>query len=204
MTLPLLDDDMLEVSAWKREARNPLRIEMDAAVLRLDLRQMDILRGIGLPAAQLHAEAAIGLVQVETDSRDFWTPIDTGKAMLVTPLVEEESVVDLIAFDPKAPDRWYLRTGAGWALGHDAVRRATDGWGEPERLELHPTPLEWLRSGCSGACVAQWTDEARMALRSLVGIDVGLPRFAHVLRLELSRPPRLPDIQARKLRQHAA
>lgn len=188
-----------------REIQNPLHQEMARASGRISFRQAEIMRGMGLPIASLMADGAIGVVNAEVDSRDFWTPIETGRALVVTPLEEEGQTVDLIAFDIKEPDVWFLRTGAGWALGHAAIDAALFGWdASDQRLELHATPFDWLRAGCSGACVTQWTPESRAAVRQVEAIDVTSPKFARALRLELTRPPRIPEIEVRGFKTRAA
>ena len=133
---------------------NPLWQEMSAATARLTLRQVEMLRGLGIPAVDLIAESMIGITAAEFDSRDFWTPIPTGKPMIVTPLEEDGKIADLIAFDPSNPDTWYLRTGTGWALGHDHLDEITRNIGWPEMqqwVDLHATPAglaaRWLH-GC--------------------------------------------------------
>ena len=62
-------------------------------------------------------------------------------------------VVDLLAFDPSSPSRWWLRTGAGLVLGDYAIERAD--WLE-EALDLYPDPLAWLRGECAGAVILNW------------------------------------------------
>lgn len=188
-----------------KEALNPLRQEMGAAVGRITFRQAEVLRGMGVPVAQLIGDSMVGIVAAEVDKRDIWTPIETGKTMIATPLEEEGQIVDLIAFDIKCPDIWYLRTGAGWALGSEAITAAVQGWGAADqRLELHATPLDWLRAGCTGTCVTQWTPESRAAIRSVEAIDVASPKFARALRLELTRPPRIPEIEVKGMHSRAA
>ncbi|GLI99147.1 hypothetical protein [Sphingobium sp. BS19] len=194
-----------DIRQWSDEFRNTLRQEMASAALRMDMRQAEYMRGLGVPVALMLEHNLIGTVTVEVDSRDFWTPIDTGKAMVVTPLVEDGATLDLIAFDPKDPDIWFLRTGEGWALGCDAVRDAVQGWDSADkRLSLHATPLDWLRAGSSGACVTQWTPESRSAVRHVDAIVVTSIKFARALRLELSRPPRIPEIEVKGAQSRAA
>jgi len=59
-------------------------------------------------------------------------------------------LVDLLAFRLEAPDRWYLRRGK-WnlVLGKDQF---VDAMAEGRPCVLHPTPLDWLRAECRGAC----------------------------------------------------
>lgn len=192
------------LTAWRHELENPLRVEMRAAHARLEGRQMEILAGLGLPAAQLYAETLIGVTTGAIDRRDFWQPDEAGRRLLVTPLTEAGAILDLVAFDPKEPNAWYLRTGHGWALGHEAMERASQGWPGDAPLVLHATPMEWLASGCEGTCVVQWTDEARRTIRDLAACEVRSSEFARALRLELTRPPRIPEILVRRWQNRAA
>jgi hypothetical protein len=115
--------------------------------------------------------------------------------------MEDGCIIDLIAFKPDDPDAWCNRVGNCWALGMDDINTARDAWGS---LFLHPTPLDWLRSGGRGACVVEWNHEARSTLRNVGEIDVTSPKFAQALRLELARPPRLPEISIKRMRRGAA
>lgn len=187
-----------------REALNHLRQEMSSATGRITFQQAEKLRAFGLPMPSLIGQSLIGTVHAEVDSRDFWTPIETGKPMVVTPLEERGEMLDLIAFDPSVPDVWYLRTGAGWALGCDAVADASEGWDADQHLTLHATPLDYLRAGCTGACVTQWTSESRAGIRQVHWVDVASPKFARALRLELTRPPRIPEIEVKGMHSRAA
>ncbi|SES08266.1 hypothetical protein [Sphingobium sp. YR768] len=184
-----------------------LASEMRAMAGTVTFRHVEILRGMGVPVPSLLARDLIGVTKVETDSRDFWQPCPTGKTMVVTPLFEVGQTVDLIVFDLKAPDIWYLRTGRGWALGaahiEDIFRNI--GWAETQQwVDLCATPLDWLRGGAAGACVTQWTDEARRTLRMHQQVQVTSPKFARALRLELTRPPRIPEIEVRGMQSRAA
>lgn len=203
-TIGPLEVDVAELKAWATEQRNPLRCEMQAAANGLELTQLRVLRGLGLPAPELHADGMIGVSRGLIDKRDFWAPDESGSRLLVTPLIEDGAVVDLVAFDPKQPNAWFLRTGHGWALGADTIARASSYWPGDEPLVLHATPMEWLASGCEGACVSQWTDEARRTIRMLHACEVRSSEFARALRLELTRPPRIPEIQVRRWQDRAA
>ncbi|MBA4754574.1 MAG: hypothetical protein H2050_07070 [Sphingobium sp.] len=186
---------------------NPLWQEMAKATGRLSFRQAEMLRGLGVPVAGLIAESMIGITAAEFDSRDFWTPVPTGKIMIVTPLEEDGRIADLIAFDPTDPDTWYLRTGTGWALGHDHLDEISRnaGWPDTQQwVDLHATPLDWLRAGCTGACVTQWNAESRSRLRHHDRIHVASSKFARALRLELTRPPRIPEIEVKGTQSRAA
>jgi len=59
-------------------------------------------------------------------------------------------LLDLLAFRLEDPERWYLRGGRwGLVLGKDQL---VDAMAERRPVQLHPTPLAWLRAECRGAC----------------------------------------------------
>lgn len=73
----------------------------------------------------------------------------------------DPALIDLLAFDPKDPVRWYLRNGfercgVMW-LGERAIDTAQglllSDADKPGPLRLFGTPLSWLKGGCRGACL---------------------------------------------------
>lgn len=206
LTLPIFDDaDHTDTDAWLHEYRNPLRREMEKALLGMTADATRQLVAMGMPAAELMAAHLIGRCHAETDRYDFWQPADDGPIMLVTPAIERGQVIDLVAFNPAEPDAWFLRTGAAWTLGREAIDDAIGAWsGHDDGVDLHATPLDWLRYGGDGACIVDWCDEARTTLRNVAKVRVTAPAMAHMLRLELTRPPKIPEITVTRLRRHAA
>lgn len=204
MTLDLFDEAAI-LRGYVREVRNPLRAEMQAAASRMTPDQARKLQAMGIPVAHLLEDASIGVVKASVDAKDFWTPEETGRTMIAVPLIEDGHISDLIAFDPNEPAVWYLRTGTGWALGAENIAAAVNGWSDREMtLLIHSTPMNWLRAGCEGCCVSHWTDEARATIRHVKRIAVTSTRLAQYLRLELTRPPRIPEIEVRGMRSRAA
>ena len=196
-----MNEDAATIRAYLDEEANPLHREMIAARAAMAPGHYRFMQSAGIPADVVVA-AMIGAARATVDRRDFWVPDEDGKQMIVTPLIEAGRTIDLIAFDPSEPNAWYLRTGHGWALGIDSL--TAPYWpGDPAPV-IHPTPLCWLSSGCEGACVSQWTDEARAAIRRLEACEVRSPEFARALRLELTRPPRIPEIKVARWQDRAA
>jgi hypothetical protein len=93
-----------------------------------------------------------------TGTPAFILPVWTGPAPSIYSGVENPVLIDMIAWRPDDPARWWYRTGEGDALGIDNLDLAhVEGW----PISLHKTPLDWLRAGCRGAvlldhCEAQW------------------------------------------------
>lgn len=68
------------------------------------------------------------------------------------PAASAFDVVELVAFDPKQPARWWVRSGADPVLGRRALARAFPD--QPPRLVA--TPLDWLRAGGNAIAVLDW------------------------------------------------
>ena len=97
--------------------------------------------------------------------------------------------VDIVAWLPKRPDRWWLRKGATTILGEWAIEVA-DATNEP--LIMIETPFGWLKAGGGGAVILD--DDARHALRGLEFIAMGGPRHAAELDRRLAPPVPAPVI----------
>jgi hypothetical protein len=199
-------EDRAAVERFKaivRDKDSALSLELATAAANMRSAHYSRLSALGVDWGDLIITGSIGLLHCRVE-KDLFEPAEEGEAHLIVPVMEGGFVVDLVAFRPKSPDTWALRTGLGWALGHDAIEEAISPWpGADQSLLLSPTPLEWLRAG-KGACIVQWTDEATSALRLAQGIVVGDPRMAQVLRLQLSKPPALPPIAVLGERADAA
>ncbi|RDD62003.1 hypothetical protein [Ferruginivarius sediminum] len=123
----------------------------------LTIRQWQRL-GVEPGVAFLRA-GAVGVMDVEARPDGTWTPAEAGagQPMFVMPVLVREgdpsTIVDLLAFHHRRPDRFYLRHGAAtvageWAL-HDA--RSAVAWEQDRPLYLFSNPLAWLQAGCDGA-----------------------------------------------------
>ena len=102
-------------------------------------------------------------------------------------------LIDLVAWDPRRPDIWWLRRGHARWLGGAAVERANfeAEQGDAAPIRLHATPMAWLRAECAGACLLRAGREPLRALlwgvRQVVCDDVA---HAAVVHKELRRAPR--------------
>ena len=87
----------------------------------------------------------------------LYEPDEGGIEGIVVPvydsLYDNHLLVDLAAFIPEAPERWWLRVGNGVLLGADVVDKA-EFFDEP--VHLYPSPLAWLQNECRGACALDW------------------------------------------------
>lgn len=141
-----------------------------------------------------------GVANVERLERGLYQPGD-GPLHVLTPVYEGGEVIDLIAWRSERPMDWAWRTGLGWALGADEIRR--DYWPGDPPLQLHATPLDWLRAGGLGLCVLDWEADELEGLRHVHAIEAD-EWIAVRLRRALSKPRRLPTIIQRKAVRYAA
>ena len=122
----------------------------------------------GVTREALHRAGGVAVARISTTGR-LWMPEPTGTPAFILPVwagpapsiyygVENPVLIDMIAWRPDDPARWWYRTGEGAVLGIDNLDLAhTEGW----PISLHRTPLEWLKTGCRGAvlldhCEARW------------------------------------------------
>ena len=146
----------------------------------------------------LSKRGLLGYAKISVDSDDKWDFDEAGKGHLtVTVYSDEDSseVADIVAFDPAASDRWYLRTGAAGFLGEHILAENERAWDYDQPPLVVPSPMEWLKAGGNAVCVINPSTSALARLRDLKMIRVPSARFAAGLRLQMSKPPRLPEIK---------
>ncbi len=123
----------------------------------------------GVTREAIHRAGGMAVARIGTTGR-LWMPEPTGTPTFILPvwagpapsiysIIESPVLIDMIAWRPDDPSRWWYRTGEGDTLGIDNLDLAhAEGW----PISLHRTPLDWLRAGCRGAvlldrCEAGWT-----------------------------------------------
>lgn len=182
--------------------------EMMAAASRMDDAALAHVQRLGVtgaaigPLAVRQSMPAIGLAEGTIDGDDLFTP-GPGPRHLIQPVMLGTEVVDLVAWRSLRPEAWGLRRGTGWLLGEDALHAQFGAIGEPEPLQLHASPLNWLRDGGSGACVVDWASPEVRQLIDVEEIIVTDHRLRDVLLQTLSKPARLPSIRVQRGRDVA-
>jgi hypothetical protein len=142
-------------------------------------------------------DSHIAVVEAE-EVNGLYLPSEGAPLHFVTPIRVGGELIDLCAWRPSRPDRWLLRMGTGWALGEDA------GIGDWDYvLDLHATPLDWIKSGGHGLCVLDWSSPELHQLALLQTIRVSDPELGKTLISALSRPIRLPNIEIQEARRAA-
>jgi len=114
-----------------------------------------------------------------------------GSLHLILPVFENCELVDLVAFTSNQPLAWLLRLGHGWSLGLlDGLERHS--W--EDEVRLWASPLDWLRAGCDGLCIIDWTAPEVLELSRLPSIHCQDRILSERLKEALARPYRLPVI----------
>lgn len=90
-----------------------------------------------------------GAACIEAHGNRFYEPVQDGKPAIILPIFDSDELVDLLAFDPREPERWLLRLGGEPLLGRYAL--SDQLLGKP--LHVYRTPLSWLKAGCDGVVI---------------------------------------------------
>jgi hypothetical protein len=100
-------------------------------------------------------------------------------------VVSVGQVLDLVAFDPRHPRRFALRSGSGVVLGAIAPQIA-----DPQPVRIFPDITDWLRNECDGLVIL--TDDRHQAgriLRCIAKIEPEDDQHAVALRGLSKLPP---------------
>ena len=143
----------------------------------------------------------MGEIEIDAGGR-LYQPIDGGLPAIVVPVMDGFELIDLLAFDPRAPDRWRLRLGAAALLGSDALDNQLLG----KPLNIYRTPLAWLRAGLDGVVILDFGGafvDLATAPNGLVAED---PQHQRELRAAMTERAtrRLPRIAVRSVGREAA
>jgi hypothetical protein len=129
----------------------------------------------------------------------LWEPDPDGELAYITPLRIERidtalslepwettrwgELVDLIAWDPRAPRRWALRTASTLWLG-------SIPFGEPFPAMIRATPLSWLQADCDGLVLLT---RDPVELRSIFAeFEYGIHAESDILTAQLTKLVRQP------------
>jgi hypothetical protein len=112
---------------------------------------VDVGRALNVAGPIIEHDVAI----FDKDAFDFAAPGDPHAVRAVVHVVHSDDAVapvDLAAWTRAHPDRVLLCLGAGVALGVDQIQNPASYFaGKP--LQIHRTPLAWLRASCAGIVV---------------------------------------------------
>jgi len=130
-----------------------------------------------------------GVTRVSTDKR-FYQPDPDGQPAVIAPAYENRSLADLVAISLRGGHAMRLRRGDVTFLGSDNVLAAYE-WREP--LLLFESGLSWIRNGCAGAVIVDWS-RAAQELAAVPAIACETANLATRVRRAFERPIPLPDL----------
>lgn len=138
------------------------------------------------PDLQYPAPAA-GVVFADVFSDGTWTPAPpgTGRRLLAMAVEVDGEIIDIVAWQPRRPDIWWLRLGVATILGADAID-ASHWRGEP--VVLHETPEDWVRARGEGAVILDWSIDLYPILSLAPSVKCSTNLLAARLRKALDRP----------------
>lgn len=169
--------------------------ELFAAASQVKQLHLDHIRALGVAPATIaelgRAQPPFGIVEAETETSGRYQP-SGGPVHVVMPVLDDGALVDLVAWRTTRPDRWWLRTGNGWALNPDDLREYFR-WGAAPPT-LRSTPLDWLRAGAVDSVILDWSAREIGQLRLHDRIECDGRRVASALRDALARAVRMPII----------
>jgi len=158
--------------------------EFAAMAARVTPRHDAVLAALGVPLDWLqawHAPARYGVARALLDHKTgTWQPDNHGVPVCVLadqPLLDVTDPLwgvlpfaprDLIAFRPRDPSSWWLRTGDAALINPEAVEESTF---RNAPLAVHTDPLAWMVARGRGVVIVDWS--------------------RHPLRFHLSGPPSL-------------
>lgn len=187
-----------------------LDAEMNMAVSAVTSRHLAAMERLGCRAPAIAAigakQAPLGVLRCDMRGAQFFEPTNElyGIDAVLMPVMEEGTVIDLIAWRTLAPDAWLWRNGDGWALGIDQITQPSP-WDGFREITLHATPLDWLRAGGDGACILDWSAVShirRLALFDTIRCDH--PTVQKRLSGILSQPERKTKIVGTGIRHGIA
>lgn len=166
----------------------------------------DLCDVLGVPldrqrSVKLYGElgALVGILPVQTQRTTFAVVEGARPAAILAAYHDIDAPpVDLIAIRTNEPAKAYALLGIAAALGQPAIDRARYESvsllkSQPATLTVHATALDWLRSGCEGACILSH----RRTPAILADIDQCLApaSYARTLHQLLHQdPPHLPRV----------
>jgi hypothetical protein len=150
---------------------------------------------------------ARGKARIRRITGGLYEPDQAGKIAFLTPVLTHYpdtpespqtwgacrvgNLIDLIAWHPRHPDRWALRTGDATWLGSIEPQYAV-----PPPVAIRRSPLSWLQSDCDGLVIlARDSSEVYRLLSNCVGgIIADDALHARELREFLERRRPLPKV----------
>ena len=142
-------------------------IELDVEMAHaLQMMWPQLPRQLGVTERAYKRAGGFGVGYIEKDGEIYYpSNEEAGELAILMPVMDvphsrcTNDILDIVAFQPDQPERWWLRLGAGKCLAPWAERvvRANtpnvDIGTKPPSLRVFRSPRRWLRFECEGVCV---------------------------------------------------
>lgn len=158
-------------------------------------------QGIGRDIVCRPGASVVGVCRALIEG-DRWQPDPDGVPAIIVPVSYsygpcELDPIDLVAWQPGSPERWYLRTGYGTVLGEVDIDRAMN-FEEP--LVLYQSPLDCLKANRE-VCVLDWSSSLSLYFGNVQWVIADRMEVARKLKRKLDgeRCWPMPDIRARSM-----
>ena len=100
-----------------------------------------------------------GVARIVPSDDDTYRPDPAGEYAAILGVHDRDGeLVDLCAWFPDRPGRWWLRYGDVFVIGARNIAIAAD-FDNP--IVLHSTPQEWALAHGHGACLLRWSFDPR-------------------------------------------
>ncbi len=128
-----------------------LRREALAYAVKRDVAATDWMVGLGIER-DLTGVEMLGVTRAATEGRE-WTPQADGRPVITLPIWSGECCLDILALSPEDANKWWCRTDIAPVLDPNEIARC-EFLDEP--LDIHASPLAWLRAGARGTVILDW------------------------------------------------
>ncbi len=158
-TLEQMTADLAEQERWA------LFHEYAAAARRIEGQHLHHLMSLGAPRGFWDNCGAPGVGSIRALGEGRFEFAENGRSAVLLPVYDSETpawaplerrfdgLIDLLAFDPKQPDCWWLRRGQAVLLGSIYVGLVLE---EGCALPIYSNPMSWLRADGEGVVILDW------------------------------------------------
>ena len=109
--------------------------------------------GQGVPDTAMLGTPCLRAGRVRFLENETFEFVDDGDRALIFRVVDCEYEIDLVAWSHRQ-DKLATNRGVAFALGQDSITNPGTFF-DGGTLQVHPTPLEWLRADREGICIVQ-------------------------------------------------
>lgn len=183
-----------------------IEAEFDRAIERTNRTHYDRLINRGVASRTLYVNPVMfGVERIEVFEDGTYQPAPSGKPAIVQPVCPYYEIGDLcphdlVAWHQDDPNKWWLRLGIATLINDEAVETARH---LDRPLEVHETPLDWLRGGAEGVVILDWSCHLPLWLGGANRIVAPNSDLAERIDQAFQAPHQIPEIRIREVRDAA-